>query len=37
MACYLLNHRHKPDECGVVFASLQAGTHLGVPKPPFTP
>jgi len=23
MACYLLYHRHKPDECGVVFASFK--------------
>ena len=22
-ACYLLHHRHKPDECGVVFASFR--------------
>ena len=23
MACYLLHHRHQPDECGVVFASFK--------------
>ena len=23
MACYLLHHRHEPDECGVVFASFK--------------
>ena len=23
MASYLLHHRHKPDECGVVFASFK--------------
>jgi hypothetical protein len=26
MACYLLHHRHEPDECGVVFASFK-GHH----------
>jgi hypothetical protein len=23
MSCYLLQHRHTPDECGVVFASFK--------------
>jgi hypothetical protein len=23
MPCYLLQHRHEPDECGVVFASFK--------------
>ena len=23
MTCYLLQHRHSPDECGVVFASFK--------------
>ena len=23
MHCYLLQHRHEPDECGVVFASFK--------------
>jgi hypothetical protein len=23
MTCYLLHHRHAPDECGVVFASFK--------------
>ena len=23
MACYLLHHRHEPDECGVVFTSFK--------------
>jgi hypothetical protein len=23
MACYLLHHRHEPDECGVVFVSFK--------------
>jgi len=23
MACYLLEHRHRPQECGVVFASFR--------------
>jgi hypothetical protein len=23
MTCYLLHHRHEPDECGVVFASFK--------------
>jgi hypothetical protein len=26
MNCYLLHHRHAPDECGVVFASFK-GHH----------
>jgi len=26
MACYLLHHRHEPDECGVVFTSFK-GHH----------
>jgi hypothetical protein len=26
MACYLLHHRHEPEECGVVFASFK-GLH----------
>jgi hypothetical protein len=23
MSCFLLHHRHEPDECGVVFASFR--------------
>ena len=23
MSCYLLHHRHEPDECGVVFAAFR--------------
>ena len=27
MACYLLQHRHEPRECGVVFASIKVHGH----------
>ena len=32
MACYLLHHRHEPDECGVVFARSR-DTTAASPRP----
>ena len=28
MPCFLLHHRHEPDECGVVFASFKGHDSL---------